>query len=228
LQIAPRVIAIDGPAGSGKSTVARALALRLGWTYLETGAIYRALAVTCERDGVAIDDQPAVAGAVERLSLAFRTDPATGCNRVLSGSDDITDRCYAPRISTLASRVSAYPGVRERLVRFQRDFILAHAGTVVEGRDIGTVIAPDAPLKVYLTASPEIRAQRRQEELRAKGTPLQFEEVLADVKARDRQDTERLASPLRQADDAVLMDTSGLGVDEVVDSLISLARQRGL
>jgi cytidylate kinase len=223
----PRVIALDGPAGSGKSTLARLLARELGWTFFETGAIYRALAVRAAERGVSFDAPERLADLIDDLDLSFRTEP-DGSNRVLLGGHDVTVRCYSPEVSNAASRVSAWAPVRERLVHFQRDAAQASAGLVMEGRDIGTVIVPDAPLKVFVTATPEERARRREAQLAEAGRPLPFEQVLADVIERDRRDTERESAPLRQADDAVLLDTTGMPLPRVIAALVELARSRGL
>lgn len=223
----PRVIALDGPAGSGKSTIARRLARDLGWTFFETGAIYRALAVVATERGVALDDALGLEALIDDLDLSFQT-ASDGSNRVRVGDRDLTERCYAPEVSRAASQVSAWPGVRQRLVRLQRDAALASTGLVMEGRDIGTVIVPEAPLKVFLTATPEARAQRRLLQLREAGRELPFDQVLLEVQERDRRDTERAAAPLRQADDAVLLDTTALSFEQVIGALVDLARARAL
>jgi cytidylate kinase len=214
------VIAIDGPAGAGKSTVARALARRLGFFLLDTGAIYRAVALSAARAGIDFADGAALGELARRLPLRF--DEA---GRVWLDSDDVSAAIRTPEISQSASSVSAHPEVRGALLELQRK--LASAGRcVVEGRDIGTVVLPWAPLKVFLTASPEVRARRRHDELVARGTSVELQSTLADLVERDRRDETRAVAPLRQADDAVLVDTSTLDLDAVVDKLERLARDR--
>ena len=197
------VVAIDGPAGAGKSTVARALAEALGYTYLDSGAMYRSVALA----------GPTVNPA--SLDIAFDGD------RVLLDGRDVTERIRTAEISEGASRVAAHPSVREAMVAKQRE-LLADGDWVAEGRDIGTVVAPDAELKVFLTATPEERARRRAAEL---GADVQA--VLAEQAIRDERDSTRAASPLRAADDAVEVDTTGKSVDEVVDEIARLAASRG-
>jgi cytidylate kinase len=197
------VIAIDGPAGAGKSSVARAAAQRLGFTYLDSGAMYRAVAAACG-DGA----DPAEVARSARLELG---------ERVLLDGDDVTERIREPWVSAAASRVAADPAVREALVAQQRR-ILADGDWVAEGRDIGTVVAPDADVKVFLTAAPEERARRRAAELG--GDP---EVVLREQTMRDERDRSREHSPLAPAADAVPVDTTGLSLDEVVDQIVTLA-----
>jgi cytidylate kinase len=199
------VVAIDGPAGAGKSTVARALAKRLGFTYLDSGAMYRAVAL-------ALMEQPGAASDRAReLELELG-------DRVLANGRDVTEAIRAPEVSEGASKVATNPRVREALVEKQRA-LLAEGDWVAEGRDIGTVVAPDAGVKVFLTASPEERARRRASEL---GTDVQT--VLRDQALRDAQDEEREHSPLLRAKDAHRLDTDGLSVDEVVDRVVGLVR----
>lgn len=193
------LIAIDGPAGAGKSTVARAVARGLGWTYLDSGAMYRAVALA------ALGGRP----------MPRRIDLAGG--RVVCDGTDVTGEIRTPEVTAKASEVAADPAVRERLVELQRALI-AEGDWVAEGRDIGTVVAPDAEVKVFLTASPEERARRRAEQ---EGRPV--EEVLADQRERDERDASRAHSPLRAADDAVELDTTGLSIDEVVARIAALA-----
>jgi len=210
------VIAIDGPAGAGKSTVARAVAQRLGFTYLDSGAMYRCVALAAlERD--ADPDDPAAIGALA-ASLAIELDG----ERVALDGRDVGAAIREPRVTEAASRVSVHPAVREAMVAEQRRLIDA-GRYVAEGRDIGTVVSPDAPLKVFLTASPEERARRR-----AAQTGEEPSAVLAAQRERDARDEGREHSALRPAEDAVELDTTGLSLDEVVDRVESLARERGL
>jgi CMP/dCMP kinase len=196
------VIAIDGPAGAGKSTVARALARRIGATYLDSGAMYRSVALA----GPTVD--PAT------LDIAFDGD------RVLLDGRDVSDAIRAPEISETASRVAVQPRVREAMVAKQRE-LLAQGDWVAEGRDIGTVVAPDAGLKVFLTAAPEERARRRADQLGA-----DVRTVLAEQRIRDERDTTRETSPLRAADDAIEVDTTGLSIDQVVERIVALVGER--
>jgi len=210
------VIAIDGPAGAGKSTVARGLAATLGFTYLDSGAMYRCVALACERSGADPDDPLAATAVAENLDLTFEGE------RVLLAGEDVSGRLREPAVSALASRVSVHSGVREAMVARQRELIAA-GSYVAEGRDIGTVVSPEAPLKVFLTASETERARRRATQ---SGQPL--DAVLADQSERDRRDREREHGALRAADDSVELDTTGLGIEQVVARVADLARQRGL
>jgi CMP/dCMP kinase len=199
------VIAIDGPAGAGKSTVARALARRLGYTYLDSGAMYRSVGLLSLRSPA---EEPAALARAARIELGAR---------VLLDGHDVSAAIRAPEVSEAASRVASDVGVREALVAKQRE-LLAHGDWVAEGRDIGTVVAPDASLKVFLTADPRERARRRAAELGA-----EEETVLAEQTLRDERDSTREHSPLRPAAGAVTLDTSGLGVEEVVARIVALA-----
>jgi cytidylate kinase len=210
------VIAIDGPAGAGKSTVARGVAAALGFTYLDSGAMYRSVALAALRDGVDPDDGPALAELARRLEL----EP--GGDRVQLDGEDVTEAIRTPEVSVAASRVSVHPAVREAMVERQRALIDS-GRYVAEGRDIGTVVSPDAPLKVFLTATPDERARRR-----AADTGEQAESVLAAQAERDTRDRDREHGAMRPAGDAVELDTTGFAVDEVVERVVELARQRGL
>lgn len=213
-------IAIDGPAGTGKSTLARTLAGRVGGAYLDTGAMYRAATLQVLRAGIDPEDAGAVIDATADLPLQIGTD--AGSERILLDGEDVSEEIRTARVTANVSAVSAVPQVRENLVRLQRR-LASDGGTVVlEGRDIGTVVLPDAEVKVYLTASPEVRARRRTDQDRAAGRPADYDEVLAAVIERDRKDSTRAASPLRPADDAVVIDTSDLTLDEVLDRLVAL------
>jgi cytidylate kinase len=202
-----RVIAIDGPAGSGKSTVARALADRLGLRYLDTGAMYRSVTFAALRRGI----DPAEADVVGRLAEDV-TIELDGPGVVVDGVD-ATIEIRGPEVSRAVSIVAANPAVRTEMVRRQRAWVEARGGGVLEGRDIGTVVFPDAELKVYLTADPEVRAQRRSQEV----TDLDYETVAADLARRDALDQGREVSPLAEAPDAFLLDTTGLTVEEIID-----------
>ena len=210
------VIAIDGPAGAGKSTVARAVAGALGVTYLDSGAMYRCVALAALRAGVDLDDGEAVG----RIAREIRIELAGG--RVLLGGLDVTDEIRAPDVTAAASRVSVHPEVREAMVAQQRALIES-GDYVAEGRDIGTVVSPDAPLKVYLTASPEERARRRAGE-----SGEEVEAVLAAQSDRDARDRDREHGALRPAADSVEIDTTGLDVEQVTERIVELARERGL
>jgi len=216
------IVAIDGPAGAGKSTVARQLARRLGFTIIDTGAIYRSVALAAQRAGVSWDDDPGLARLLDAgLGLTFRGE------RVLLRGEDVTEAIRTPEISRGASVVSARPVVRQKLLQLQRDLGRAAArGAVLEGRDIGTVVFPDADVKFFLTASDEARAQRRHAELAEKGLSVPLPEVLADQRRRDKDDTERAIAPLRAAADAVVVDTTGFDLEQVVERCFREASQR--
>jgi cytidylate kinase len=210
------VIAIDGPAGAGKSTVARALAAELGFTYLDSGAMYRCVALAALRRGADPDDSGSMAELAGSIAISFDGE------RVGLDGEDVSTAIREPAVSEASSRVSVHPGVREAMVAGQRELIAA-GRYVAEGRDIGTVVSPDSPLKVFLTASPEERARRR-----AAQTGEDPAAVLAAQLERDRRDETREHSALRAAADAVEVDTTGLSQDEVVARVAALATERGL
>jgi len=219
------VVAIDGPAGAGKSTVARAVARALGYTLVDTGSLYRAVALLAKEAGVGFADVAAVeAVAVGAVATgALRLAASGNDTRVLVHGHDPGDRIRTPELSMGASAVSAHPGVRAALLDAQRQYG-RDGGVVLEGRDIGTVVFPDAEVKVFLTARPEVRARRRFEELTAKGVAADFDATLADVVRRDAQDAHRAIAPLRIADDARQLDASEMTVAEVVATIVELAR----
>jgi len=237
----PPRVAIDGPAGAGKSTVARGLANRLGFVLVDTGALYRAVALAAKRAGIDWNDEPRVAAVAERmvseqrirLERAENVAPPSGDRmhrggsgiRVMLGEEDVSTAIRAPDMSLGASRVSAIPAVRAALLDLQRQ-AGKDGGVVLEGRDIGTVVFPDAEVKFFLTASPEERARRRFEELVARGASVTLEETLADVIRRDKADTERPVAPLRQADDALLVDSGDRAVDEIIETMARIVESR--
>ena len=207
------VIAIDGPAGAGKSTVAARLARRLGYLNIETGAMYRALALKAIETSTSLDDGAALLTLAQRSSIHL--DPTTEGNRVLLDGADVSHRVRGQDITEAASRVSVHPGVREWMVARQREMGLG-GGVVMEGRDIGTKVFPDADLKIFLDAHPEVRVERRLQQQREKGIAQAAEAVAADMRERDRRDQTRTASPLMPAPDAHVLDTSTLSFDEVI------------
>lgn len=216
-----RRIAIDGPAGTGKSTLARSLAARLGGAYLDTGAMYRVATLQVLRAGIDPDDADAVIASSTDLPMEIGTD--AGSERILLGGEDVSEEIRTARVTAGVSAVSAVPEVRVNLVELQRRLASGGGTVVLEGRDIGTVVLPDAEVKVYLTASPEIRARRRTEQDRLAGRRADYDEVLAAVVERDHKDSTRAASPLMPAADAIIIDTSDLTLDEVLDRLVALA-----
>ena len=216
------IVAIDGPAGAGKSTVARQLARRLGFTIIDTGAIYRSVALAAQRAGISWEDDNGLARLLDAgLGLTFQGE------RVLLRGEDVTEAIRTPEISRGASVVSARPVVRQKLLQLQRDLgRAAPRGAVLEGRDIGTVVFPDADVKFFLTASDEARAQRRHAELNEKGLSVPLPEVLTDQRRRDKDDTERAIAPLRAAADAVIVDTTGFDLEQEVERCFREAAQR--
>lgn len=217
------IVAIDGPAGAGKSTVARRLADALGFVLVDTGAMYRAVALGAKHQSIAWSDGPALAAFAERLlaekALHFEREAGLGV-RVKLFHDDISDAIRTPEIAQGASTVSAHPEVRAALLDLQRQ-AGQDGGVVLEGRDIGTVVFPDAEVKFFLTASPEERARRRHAELAAKGGSETFEDTLRDVKKRDAQDEGRAVAPLRQAEGAVLVDSTAIDFEETVRRMLA-------
>jgi len=214
------VVAIDGPVGSGKSTVARRVAGRLGYLYLDTGAMYRAVGLLATEAGVQLGDEAAVLPVAAAAELRFDGD-----GRLFAGDRDVSTAIRTLEMGAAASVVSALPGVRRLLVERQRT-LGSGADIVMEGRDIGTNVFPDAGVKVFLTARPEIRAARRAEELRADGEDVDVAEVLAALLERDRRDSEREVAPLRRAADAVEVDTSALTLDEVVAAVVAIVEKK--
>ena len=204
-------IAIDGPSGAGKSSLAKRLAAELGYVYVDTGAMYRAIGLYTLRAGQNTKDAAAVAALLPDIHLDIR--PGQGAQQILLNGEDVTETVRQEQVGMAASDVSAHPAVRAFLLETQRA-LAAHSNVLMDGRDIGTVVLPDATVKIFLTATPEARAQRRLAELQAKGQAADYATVLADIRLRDDQDTHRAVAPLRQAADAVLLDTSAIGLEE--------------
>ena len=216
-------VAIDGPSGAGKSTIARAAAKRFGFIYVDTGAIYRTVAHAVYLAGKQCTDADAVRALLPALSISMDYD-GSGVQRMLLDGVDVSEAIRTPENSIRTSQVSAMPEVRAFLMDMQREQAKRH-NVVMDGRDIGTVVLPDASLKIFMTASAECRAERRFRELKEKGVETSFEEVLRDIEKRDWNDTHRDAAPLRQAPDAVLVDTSGLTLEESIDAVCDLIRE---
>ncbi len=217
-------VAIDGPAGAGKSTLARRLAQRLGFLYVDTGAIYRTVGLYTLRNRLAPEE---VVPMLEKLDIRMEYDSG-GVQRMRLNGEDVSEAIRVHEVSQRASQVAALPEVRAFLLDFQRRQAREHS-VVMDGRDIGTVVLPDADVKIFLTASPEVRAKRRLLELEQRGQPAQYEQILQDIQDRDRQDRNRAAAPLRQAEDAVRLDTSGLDLEQSLTQMLEIVsgRQNG-
>ena len=216
-------IAIDGPSGAGKSTLARSMAEKLGYLYVDTGAIYRTIGLYMYEADIDPKDEAAVLAALPEIEIEL-SHGEDGLQRMTLNDCDVTEAIRLPHISLCASAVSAHPGVRAFLLEMQRE--LARTNNVImDGRDIGTVVLPEAEVKVFLTASPEARAQRRMKELEKRGTPQPFEEVLRDIQQRDYNDSNRAAAPLKQAEDAVLLDTTELTFAQSEEALLAIVRE---
>ena len=219
-----KAIAIDGPSGAGKSTLARALAAKLGYLYVDTGAIYRTVGLAAKRAGIGLDNAAAVIELLPGLDidLGYGED---GIQRMYLAGEDVSAAIREPEISMYASAVSALPEVRAFLMEQQRSLARTHC-VIMDGRDIGTVVLPDADLKIFLTAAPEARAGRRWKELKAKGIDEPYEKVLAEIVERDRNDITRAAAPLRQAGDAVAVDTTKYDLEESLELLLGLVKEK--
>lgn len=215
------VVAIDGPGGAGKSTIARRLASRLGFVYIDTGAMYRAVALWAQRRGQSWDDATAMEQLAGAAEIGLEAEPS----RVTLNGEDVTGAIRAPEISQGASKVSAIAGVRRALVEKQRA-LGARTSVVMEGRDIGTVVFPNAMVKVFLDASAEVRARRRVAELAMKGVAASYEEVLAELNERDTRDRTRSEAPLAQAPGAIYLDSSGYTIEQVEEKILDIVRQK--
>jgi len=213
------IIAIDGPAASGKSTTAQLLAKKLGYLYIDTGAMYRACALKAKKMGIDINDEESIRNLLDFIDIQIENDNSK--NRILLDGEDVSEDIRADDISSLASAISAIPAVRYKMVELQRK--MGEKGSVIlDGRDIGTFVFPDAEVKFFLTASPEIRAKRRWLELQQKGIDKNFSEVLADLVKRDNNDSQRALAPLKKAEDAIEIDTSNMTIEEQTETLYKI------
>jgi CMP/dCMP kinase len=218
------VIAIDGPSGAGKSTVARRLAKRLGYTYIDTGAMYRAIGWKAKQEGIDPANETALAGLCGRIQVLLTNDADDP--RIAVDGIDVSEAIRTPEMGMMASAVSKSPAVRARLLSLQRD-LGARGGVVMDGRDIGTVVFPDAEVKFYLDASPEERGRRRYRELSAKGMEVDLDRITRELRERDHQDSGRAIAPLKRAEDAVLIDSSDREIDEVVEAMLANVMKKG-
>lgn len=216
-------VAIDGPAGAGKSTIARAAAAQLGFVYVDTGALYRTIGLAVCRRGIDGTDVPGILATLPEIQMGLTYQD--GAQHVLLDGEDVSDAIRTPQISTYASQVSSVPEVRAYLLDLQRD-LARRQSVIMDGRDIGTVILPNAKVKIFLTASPEKRAARRCAELREKGQDVTVEGILADMERRDALDASRAVAPLKQAEDAVLVDTSDLTLEQSIEAVLTVIRDK--
>lgn len=217
------IVAIDGPSGAGKSTVSKTVARRLGLVYIDTGAMYRCVGLSAGKTGIGREDTALLCSLLESIRIEF-FGPATA-QRIFLNGEDVSEKIRSHEVSKAASDFSALPVVRERLVALQREMGEA-GGVVMEGRDIGTNVFPNADVKIYLDASPEIRATRRYEELTAKGQNVSYNQILADQISRDENDRTRRLNPLKKADDAIVVDSTNLGIDEVVRKICNIVEKK--
>ena len=217
-------VAVDGPSGAGKSTLSKAVAKELGIVYVDTGAIYRSIGYYIYKNGMDPKDAAAVVAVLPQIRVDIRYSD-DGLQHMLLNGEDVTEQIRLPEISMYASAVSALPAVRAFLLEMQRDLARKHS-VIMDGRDIGTVVLPDAEVKIFLTASAEVRAQRRCLELEQRGTPKPYDEVLRELTERDYNDSHRAAAPLRAAEDAIVVDTSALDFDASREALLALIRER--
>ncbi len=216
-------VAIDGPAGAGKSTVARAAAAKLGYIYVDTGALYRAVGVYCLRNGITTNDAEGVGTILDKITVELKF--IDGVQHVFLNGDDVSTEIRLPEASMAASNVSAIPAVRAFLFDLQRD-IAAKNNCIMDGRDIGTVVLPDAQVKIFLTADDEERAMRRYRELKEKGSEVTFQEVLDDLRVRDYNDSHREIAPLKPAEDSVIVNTTGYTLEESIEKIVNTVKEK--
>ncbi len=225
----PKIVAIDGPAGSGKSSICHRVCDKIGWTYINTGALYRAIGVLAVSGGISLDDESGLASMIDEVALDIRWDSEH--RQLWYLNQNLTDKLLTEEAGYGASKVAKQPLVRERLLPVQRQLTLsAPVGALVDGRDIGTVVFPEAELKIFLTASLDERSRRRLAQLNTASSRIAdvFEDIKKGLARRDERDEHRGVAPLKQADDAVVLDTSSLTIDETVDTMVRLIRERGL
>lgn len=215
-------VAIDGPAGAGKSTIAKAIAKKLGYVYVDTGAMYRAMALFFLRSNISKDDEDKISSVVDDISVSIKYED--GAQHVILNGEDVTGLIRTEEVGNMASATSVYGPVRTKLVALQQE-LAKTTDVIMDGRDIGTVVLPNADVKVFLTASVECRAKRRYDELVAKGQDADFDQIAKDIEERDYRDSHREISPLKQADDATLVDSSNMTIDEVVEAIINLCNK---
>ncbi len=218
------IITIDGPAGSGKSTIAKMLAKELGYTYIDTGAMYRAVALMVKRKGIDPDNPDAVVELMKKIQIDLK--PAENGVQVFLNGEDVSKEIRTEEIGKIASKIARHSEVRKILVQMQRELGLKAKNVVIEGRDTGTVIFPDADIKFFFTASPEVRAERRFKELKEKGLDISYEEILKEIKERDHLDETRKDSPLRPAEDAIIIDTTGKSLSDVFQDVLKIIKDR--
>ena len=212
-------VAIDGPAGAGKSTIAKAVAAKKGYVYVDTGAMYRAMALYFIRAGISSDDEKSISDSVDDIVVSIKYE--NGAQHVILNDEDVTGLIRTEEVGNMASATSVYSAVRTKLVALQQE-LAKTTDVIMDGRDIGTVVLPNADVKVFLTASVECRAKRRFDELKAKGENPDFDKIAKDIEERDYRDSHREISPLKQAEDATLVDSSDMTIDEVVNAIINL------
>ena len=215
-------VAIDGPAGAGKSTIAKAVAAKKGYVYVDTGAMYRAMALYFIRAGIKSDDEKAISEKVDEIVVSIKYED--GMQHVILNGEDVTGLIRTEEVGNMASATSVYSAVRTKLVALQQE-LAKTTDVIMDGRDIGTVVLPNADVKIFLTASVECRAKRRFDELKAKGMDANFDKIAKDIEERDYRDSHREISPLRQAEDATLVDSSNMTIDEVVETIINLCEK---